>query len=252
MITGIYSSAAGMMHEAFKQEVEAENIARASHPGYRKRTVVSQTFPVEFANLVQDEIAGQKVINSVNNGVLASRVVDNFQPGPLHYTGQTLDAAIQGDGFFVIETPQGMAYTRNGTFTINGNNELVTMEGCRVMGEGGPIMVPNEDSKDIKIDSGGSILVGDEVVDRFRVVDFAKPYKLVKSGVAMYTAGGDGGTPSQNYEVAQGYQEASNVNIVEEMSGLIEIQRAYEMDAAVLRAQDETVTRVIQGVGTPR
>lgn len=250
MITGLYSSASGMMTQMMKQDVETENLVRANHPGYKRRFVVSQTFPKTFKNYVIDEDGTNRMLNPERNGVINSKIVDQFDEGKMKYTGHELDVAIQGDGFFVIQTPDGgTAYTRNGAFTLNDQGQLVTLAGNPVMGEGGPISFPISSSAEIKIDENGGILVGEEVLDNLRIVDFPKPYQLTKSGVAIYTAPNAVEGAAVNARVGQGYLEMPNFNIVEGMTNLIQIQRTYDMNATMVRSADDSLKEVIQKVG---
>ena len=247
MITGLYTSASGMMNEMLRQRVSSENIANANLPGFKKSSVISQTFPKEFANMIQDSERGQRAINPVRNGVLASDVVELFEEGQMKYTGHNLDTAIHGDGFFVIDTPEGTAYTRNGAFTINGNSELVTMAGAKVMGEGGPILLPLENGDEIKIDQGGNILVGEDVIDRLKVVNFENPKDLKKSGAGIFTApNGAAEIPVAEATVEQGYLEMPNTNIVSEMTELIEIHRTYNLNATMISEQSDTISQAIK------
>jgi flagellar basal-body rod protein FlgF len=156
--------------------------------------------------------------------VIDRSTMTNFSAGSLETTGAELDVAVQGDGFFVVQTPQGERYTRAGSFTLNAQGDLVTPAGYKVLGTGGPITFTPQDGR-ITIGSDGTISTAQGQKGKLRLVDL-KPTDLKKEGETLFSsdkpAAGD--TTSR---VLQGAIEKSNIKPVTEISRMIEINRAY-------------------------
>ena len=141
-------------------------------------------------------------------------------------TGSPLDVAIQGDGYFVIETPNGERFTRNGSFTLNASGELVTKSGDAVMGDGGRITITG---KKYQIDNSGNITADGSSVGKIKIVDFKQKDALAKKGAGLFEATGKAEQSAiENPEVRAGYLETSNVSAVKEMIEMIDIQRSFE------------------------
>ena len=151
----------------------------------------------------------------------------DFSQGFFQKTENPLDLSLQGDGFFVVQTPEGQAYTRKGDFTVNKLNQIVTQEGNLVLGEGGPITL--QDGKKIHINDAGAVYADDGQVGKLRVVDFSDRQALSRAGGGLYRDPGTAGIKKVDKpSVASGYIESSNVNIVREMGEMIDIQRSFE------------------------
>ena len=153
-----------------------------------------------------------------------------------------MDFAINGSGFFVIETSKGLRYTRDGRFTLNSQGELVTLDGHRVMGTGGPIVIPQRG--EIKVDRSGTIRVNGRVVDTFLIVDFPPTGGISKEGENRFTVSSNLQPLPSNVEVLQGYVEESNVEIVKEMVEMIATLRNYESYQKAIQAMDSTVQQL--------
>lgn len=168
----------------------------------------------------------------------------NLSQGPLQQTGNPLDVAIDGKGFFVVQTANGPRYSRNGAFQIDANGNLVTSDGEAVMGESGPIQFQPNDNH-ISIEPDGTIRVReganattDSIRGKLQVVTFANPGQLQKSGDTSFSAPtGVQPQTDDNARVTQGAIEKSNVQPVVEMTRMIEISRAYTAVANMLRQQ---------------
>jgi len=176
-----------------------------------------------------------------------------FSTGPIQVTGNTFDLALDGPGFFCIETPNGVEYTRNGTFAINTNRELVTQDGFRVLGEGGPIRI-QDDAGRVIIGERGDIFVNDEAGDRLLIRSFSDNRLLKRTSETRYIPIDENVTPDipERTGIIQGTLEMSNVNIVTQMTDLIEIHRGYESYQKIIRSMDECQSKVINEVGVLR
>ncbi|HSV27355.1 MAG TPA: flagellar hook basal-body protein, partial [Sedimentisphaerales bacterium] len=175
-------------------------------------------------------------------GVPLTRSGVDFTQGGLVPTGRSLDLAINGSGFFVVETPERPLYTRNGTFQVNGQGQIVDAQGRIIGGEGGAVVIPAEVAvSDLVVASDGTISAGGLTMGRLRIVEFENPKTdLVSAGMNCFAAvGASAPAMAQNATVRQGYQEGSNVNAMEELVGLITVSRLYESSMKVLTARSE-------------
>ncbi|WP_425058621.1 Flagellar basal-body rod protein FlgG [Sporomusa carbonis] len=243
MIRGIYTAASGMLAETTRTDTIANNLANANTTGYKKDIAVSKDFASLLIRRIND---GQDapVIGTLGIGAMIDQVATIQTAGGMRPTGSSLDFAVDGKGFFAIETPAGVRFTRNGAFTRSAQGELVTHEGYRVLGQNGPLRIP--DGK-ISVDGSGRITNGGIAAGQLRVVEFADERQLVKEGDSLFRAPGNGRPASGN--VVQGFLEQSNVNVVSEMVNLIAGYRAYEVNAKTVQAHDQLLDKAVNEVG---
>lgn len=222
----------GLMRE---MGVVANNIANASTTGFRREGVVFSEF---VAALDQDP--------SLSMAHASGRHVDLSQ-STLSQTGGQFDLAIQGEGFFLIETPQGQRLTRAGSFTPSAEGELVTPNGYRLLDAGGaPIFVP-PDAKGVAVAADGTLSANGQPIAQVGLWQPADPLSLRHQAGTLFAA--DAVEPSEGATVMQGMLEDSNVEPVSEIARMIEVQRAYELGQKFLDAEDERVRGVIQALG---
>jgi flagellar basal-body rod protein FlgF len=177
----------------------------------------------------------------------------DMSPGALAHTGNPLDVAIDGKGYFVVQTPRGQRYTRNGSFSISPTGQLVTADGDQVVGTGGPITFQLTDH-DVSISANGIVTVRDGAgtIDtprgQLQIVSFDKPQLLKKDGGATFNppANVTPGPVPQGTHVVQGAIEKSNVNAVAQMARMIEITRSYSDIAAILQQQGDQRRNALQ------
>ncbi len=212
----------------------AQNVANANTVGYRREAVV-------FSEYVKE--AGAESLSMATAG---AHFVDTTQ-GALQSTGGTFDLAIEGDGYFRIETGEGERLTRAGAFSLNEQRELVTPEGYRVLStDGAPIAIP-AGATDVAIAGDGTISSGEQVLATVGVAT-ANPVGLRREGDNLFRAT-NGTEPATGYKVAQGFLEQSNVNTVTEIARLIEVQRAYELGQGLMEREHDRMTSMIQTLG---
>lgn len=229
-------------------EVVANNVANLSTTGYKKDSSQFSEFLMPGVTANQFAGPGRRVSFVQDRGTW-----HDFGQGGFQQTGGPLDAAIDGDGFFVVQTPRGERYTRNGAFQLNNTGELVTSNGDRVLGDGGPIVLQTTD-RDIVITSDGTIkvreglsLTSDSTRGKLRVVTFANPQALRKDGASTYSAPPSlQPRPAEKVNIAQGVTEKSNVNAVLEMTRMIEITRKYTEVANMIQQQSDLRRSAIQ------
>lgn len=219
-------------------QITANNIANASTTGYRAEGVV-------FAEMIENSDSEGGSISMTDARVRYTSELG----GGLTQTGGTFDVAIQGDGFFQVETPNGVRLTRNGVFMPNAQNELVTFDGYRVLdGGGAPIFIP-PDQPNISISADGTISNAEGPISQIGVVGPAENSDLIREDGVFFSAP-NGAEQVIDPFVLQGHIEASNVDPVAEIARLIEVQRAYEATQKFLEKEDERMRSVVRTLGT--
>lgn len=247
MIRGLYTAATGAIHQRDRLNTIANNLSNTNTRGYKKDDVVSHSFKDELLVRIGDQGRNSKVLGPLNHGVYADRITTFFQDGPLQQTGLMTDIALQGDGFFTVLRDGDEFYTRDGTFRVNNEGILVTMEGHIVAGEYGPIQVGQGD---FGVDDEGNIWQGDQLINRLRLINFEDPSLLEKVGDNLF-ANNLGANTALGFEgqVFQYFAEGSNVELVEEMSDMIVVARNYEANQRILRMMDATISKAVNEVG---
>jgi flagellar basal-body rod protein FlgF len=215
------------------------NLANVSTVGYKRRcSLFSKSLEAQQAN-------GSEELN----GNLTSEGVLDFSQGTLVQTGSPLDFALYGKGFFVIETPEGPLYTRNGTFHVGPTGQIVNSDGGIVAGEVGPIIIPdNVSQSELIVSNDGSISAGNITLGRFRLVDFEdNEDKLISVGGNSYSMQEEDIEPitAENLVMKQGFQEASNVEMVDELVGMLLVSRLYEANVKLLSAQKDATNSIM-------
>jgi flagellar basal-body rod protein FlgG len=172
----------------------------------------------------------------------------NFSQGVTQHTGNKLDLAINGSGYFAVQAPQGTLYTRKGNFTRSEEGILVTRDGYPLMSDGGEIQV---DDEDFYVDSEGNVSTGDGVVGTLQITDFPEDVKLTKVGETFFVApdGGAAQTAAEDFEIKQGYLEMANVNAVKTMTAMIETLRVFESYQKAIKTMDDINSKSTNNVG---
>lgn len=224
MDSGYYAAFTALLGGTQALEVAANNLANISTTGYKAERDFYKSLTASLDNSHRRQLSSlNQAIN--NYSVLGGTMVD-VQPGTLERTGNDLDVAMEGSGFFVIQTKAGLKYTRNGNFRLDANGQLVTARGDPVMGDQGPIQIP---SGSVSISPDGTISSNGAVVDLLRTVDFAPGTVFVPEGNSTYRAATGSPTPAVDPRVRQGMLEASNMNSIGGTIGLIMIQRQTQL-----------------------
>ncbi|MEO9822849.1 MAG: flagellar hook-basal body complex protein [Yoonia sp.] len=217
--------------------VVANNIANASTTGFRAEGVVFS----EYVNVLSNDH------DSLSMASARVRETNDAQ-GVLKQTNATFDLAIEGEGFFLVQTPAGERLTRAGHFTPNANGDLVDADGFPVLDAGGaPVFVPTG-AGPVGIGADGVISAGGQLVGQIGVVVPTNPLGLIREGGTRFEAP-DGFDPAQEAQVVQGFLEGSNVNPTQEIARMIEVQRAYELGQSFLDKEDERIRAVMQALG---
>jgi flagellar basal-body rod protein FlgF len=221
MDSGYYAACTGLAAQTQALELVANNLANLGTTGYRGQQAT-------FRSIVAGgSIVSANPLNAVVNNfsVLGGSRLD-LSPGSLTKTGNPLDLAVAGSGFFAVQSPQGVRYTRNGAFHQTSTGQLVTDQNDAVLGQQGPIVIPNGA---LAVSSDGTISVDGTVIDQLRVAEFSPSTSLQPEGSSLYSAPEGAALPAASSTVRQGMLESSNVSPVEGVVQLIEIQRNAEM-----------------------
>ena len=240
-MNAIQKSASAMRQRIKKQEVVANNLSNASTPGYKK----DMLFTKELSAAEKRQMSK----NTIDPKPTVANVYTNFTPGVFEHTGNDLNVALNGDGFFQLQLADGTrALTRNGAFSINPDGLLEVPGGGLVIGDGGTIDVSGGD---IEISETGIVTAGGNVAGNLTPVTVADLTQLEKVGGSLYILPADAQLISvDKTTVSQGYLEASNVDIVSEMIEMIVAYRNYEADAKSIQTFDQRLEHLFQRVGS--
>lgn len=261
MIKGLYRSAAGMLQLPYSQDLVTNNLANNDTAGFK-----------QDRSFVRDLVEADLYLNA--NGIAAtgqtppmvktdppafraavgdaSRVIEqltDFRQGRMQVTGNDFNLAIEGNGFFAVQTPDGVQYTRNGQFAVGANGNMVTAEGFVVLGaNGAPI---NVQGGRMTVQQNGAVFVDDEMRGTLNVVDFPQPYGLSKVSDSRFVpdAAGAAAAPAQDFFVRQGTLEMANFSAIDQLVRLIEIERMFEFGQRAIRLQDESLQQAVSQVG---
>lgn len=241
MLRGLYSNAAAMISLQLKQEVTANNLANANTTGFKKDGVFRK-FLIDHDTILKQNESDFRNIEDVDV------VLTDYSQGDLVATENPLDTAIEGDGFFSVQTPQGVRYTRNGNFQLDQNGLLVTGNGYLVIGANGPIQLQGQS---VMIGDDATISVDGALIDVLQIVDFQKPYQLNKIGDGLFEAAAGTATPlnTTQFKLRQGFLEQANVELVAEMIEVIKTARDFETNQKSITMQDSTLDRAVNDVG---
>ena len=256
MIKGLYTGAAGMMTQLARQDTIANNLANVSTVGYKKDFAVSASFPGMLMSRLGESKEGHdgrlirlapQVIGPIGTGAVIDRIYTNFEQGNLMQTASPLDVAIVSEGFFTIETEQGIRYTRDGRLHLGADGMLVNFNGQSVLDlAGSPIFLP---VGDINITDEGDIFVDDIYITTLQVVRFDDLNQLVKEGSVHFRATEEPEVMLQP-GLRQGWLESSNVNAIREMVSLISVMRAYEAAQKVIQSHDELTQTAVNNTAS--
>lgn len=238
MIRGIYQNAAAMQLLQDSSDVTANNMANVNTAGFKKKNVF-------FQQLISAEEALRR--NQLDYKLPDGKTptYTDFSNGKLEKTENPLDLAIQGQGFYRVQTPEGQFFTRAASFSLDGQGNLVTPQGYQVLGEAGPIQITGEK---VEVNSDGAIIVDGVFVNQLQLTNFDTNL-ATKMNDNLYSLPEGIEQTEANAEVLQGFVERSNVSVVHEMVSLIRTQRHYEANQKLITAQDETLRKTVNEIG---
>lgn len=244
MIKGLYSSSNGMPPMLVRMEVLSNNLANINTTGFKKDTM--------FVEMMNDPGVAPGAKAGELTGRLNVEKTTDFGIGSLNQTNNPLDVALQGEGYFVAQTPQGERFTRNGNFTLALDGTLTTRDGYPVLGNDGKIKFPDLQritQESVVVTQSGEITVGKTEIGKLRIVEFKDQTRLKKTGDAMFRIEPNDDARMSEMEfpnVKQGFLEESNVDGIAEMIEMIEITRNFESNQKAIASQDATLERALE------
>ena len=236
MNSGMYAALSGNLSAMRRLDVIANNLANSSTAGFKADQI-------QFESV----LAGVKNPSPQDPTLSSERFSTDFSPGTLQKSDNPLDLALDGDGFFVVSTPQGPAYTRQGDFHRSAGGKLVNPDGYEVQGQNGAISVA---AGQVEIGSGGVVTLDGAAAGTLARVDFPKPYALTKTGGGLFVPADPQVTPTPSTAgVKQGYLESSNVKVVVEMARMIETSRYFESCSKAVKSYDDMASKAANDLG---
>jgi flagellar basal-body rod protein FlgG len=243
MDQGIYTAVSGAVAMEARLDMIANNLANLSTTGYKKDRINYE----KFARILDTSFLYPGQFRTIPVDVVTKATTVDLSPGPCKRTGNSLDVAIMGNGFFVVNTPDGLRYTRGGDFHLSPEGLLVNAQGFPVQGEGGDISL---DAGHVVIDARGNVSLNDSGIDKLQVVDIP-PESITRQGNSLFgVKPGFAPEPVESPDIAQGHLESANVEPVKEMVLMIETQRAYDAYQRVIKTQNDAYSKSMTNVGT--
>jgi len=242
MVNGLYTASKGMTNILARQDLMANNLSNANTTGFK----ISQLATRGEVTIGRND---EKLLHQDESQTL-NQEYTQFTQGALVQTDHPLDVALSGPGFLKVMTPEGMAYTRNGSLNLNLDKQIVTSEGRPVLDEGGEAI--RADGKSISIQTDGGVFVDGQQIGKLALTEFADPQLLQARGDGLYRNLNPGQNPSKSAlgtEIKQGFLEASNVDTVGAMVAMIAYHRNYEADQRVMQSIDQTLSKAVNEVG---
>ena len=260
LIRGMYTAAAGSLVAQADADNIANNLANVSTSGFKRTLLQVQSGDTMDLSRMQTDpgsgdgniIGGHSVSVPIGTLGLGSQVFATptaFDQGSTTETGNPFDIAINGNGFFTIQTPEGIRYTRNGSFVRDGRGLLMTQDGNLVLGNNGAIAIPQGDTK---IGTDGAISVNGSPVDKIKLTQFSDVNTLQKQGGSLFADTGNQSSVDTTSTIDQGKIEQSNSNVVRSMVDLITAQRWFEANQKVIQTEAQATTQAITTVGNSK
>lgn len=242
MLRGVATATSELLAQSKRLETLAANLADADTPGYRADRLDEQT----FSNILLDRIdQGSTQVGPIELGPVMSRPSVDLATGPIEQTGRALDVALTGPGFFVVQSPSGLQYTRRGAFQQDASGRLVSLEGWPVLGQNGPIAGAGP----LRITDTGQVMSGQQVVGQLQVVGFPTGTTFDRrAGTYLVPTGGGAAQPIANAPLLAGHLEGSNVDLTTTVTDMMAASRSYQAAQKALTTQDAALGTLIQQV----
>ncbi len=254
MVRAIDAAASGMISQMNLNDILANNLANINTPGFKQTMAAFKDIKEASVNEITPSKGYEtdKKIGTVSLGSMLDSTWIDFRQGGMKTTGNKLDLAVNGRGFFTVQTPDGLAYTRNGSFTVNSKGSITTTDGHLLMGERGPLIIDiqNAQVNNITVNSNGEILHDGQSVGKIKISDFKDLQSLQAFGNSLYKPlNNQPAINAENFEIKQGALESSNANVVETMVNSIQGQRTYDALAKVVETTSRSLSKSINEVG---
>lgn len=264
MWRGLYTAGIGMMTQMNRTSVIANNLANAATSGFKRDRVIDEEFGPMLIRRINDgdpngDITRIKqfhvgdtippVVGNLGLGAKTAEIVTDLSQGSMQDTGNQLDLAIAGNGFFAVATPQGVRYTRDGSFIRAANGDITNHRGERVLNRQGRAINIPEEAVRIAVGRDGTVFADGEELGTLQLVEFDDPRAAVKEGDNHYVARPGARPQPATGSVEQGVLEMSNANVINEMVELIDNYRIYEANSRAVTTQDTMLDHSVNQVG---
>lgn len=233
MLDAITASQVAMLQDQLRLQSISQNVSNMQTPGYKRQLIEN----VGFDEQLQAQMASVGEQMQLSNQTVQGAFVQSRNPHEL---------ALAGDGYFEVQTDEGIFYTRRGDFHVNDQGEIVTATGARLLGKSGVLRV---DDNAYTIDSSGSVFIDNQKVDQVNVVQFTHPHGLNYQGEGLYESHESAVPAESTTRVLQGYLEQSNVKSIDEMMEMVKTSRHFESSQRVMRAADGLLSAAINQLG---
>jgi flagellar basal body rod protein FlgG len=250
MIKGFYAAASAMIARLNQQKYLSHNIANLNTPGFKG--VLTSLEEYLRVSAVQPQASAEssgrlELLGELGLGVETTLELTDFSQGTLKSTGQPLDLAVEGEGFFRVETPAGERFTRDGRFMVNAEGEVVTVDGHYLLDQNNQRITLEEG--EIRVDHRGEIFVDGASQAVLELAVFEDPEEsLVRDQANLFEASG-GLSDQEPGSVQQGYLEMSNIDPAEVMTEMAKVARSYEAAQKMVQSQDELLGKAISSLG---
>lgn len=257
MIRGLQISKTGMLTQQRRQENIANNIVNANTVGFKKATSAISSDREMFIHRLNDEVFKTSMgnfdrkprVGPLGTGVFVDETLVNFTMGNLLETGNNLDLAIEGNGFFTVERDGQQFLTRDGAFTVDAQGFVVNSTGHYLMGSNGRINIGNGD---LQVTTEGIVMQNGQLLDNLQITVINNPHSLEKIGLNLFAVTDNTAIGGPQGQIRQGFLEGSNVDLAEEMVELISTMRAYEANQRMIQTLDDTLGRAVNEIASVR
>lgn len=255
MVNGIYTAASGMLLQNRKLEVTSNNLSNTNTTGFKRDIVSVDNFRAQSTTLEESDWRTTLFNETLNNTHNIPQISVDHSQGHVRHTENPYDVAINGNGFLAVHTPNGERYVRSGELQLDQDGQLVTKEGFLVKtaeGEGADAGITITEPAKLHIALDGSVYDDGALAGQLKVVQFDSARDLRKIGFNQYENISPEAPPqpAQNFEVRQGYLEASNVNIVSEMVEMVQINRSFGAYQKMITSIDQSMAQLLQASKT--
>lgn len=247
MLRSLYLAGTGMLVQRSKMDIITNNIANVETVGYKKDDLLTRSFQDMMISRMNDPQANQSnQLGSFKLGTHIDEIFTSFSQGTFETTDETTDMAIEGDGFFVVQTPQGNRFTRAGNFFVSADGSLVNADGHFVLNDSGSKLAVG--TRSFAVDTSGTITAEGKTIGKIKVVQFADLKALKKIGDNLYEGSGETAAKEGSYTIQQGGIELSNVDVAREMVDMITTNRAFEINQRIVKILDESLGKTVNNI----
>jgi flagellar basal-body rod protein FlgF len=242
--SGLYTAYSGLRSQSEALDILSNNLANVNTTGFKEE----KAFFTLLDQSLNDPGKPETISNAVNPSVRTQKAL-NPEGGSLNFTSRDLDIAIEGPGFLVVNTPQGVRYTRNGNLHLNAQSVLTTSDNFPVLGDSGQAITLG--SGRVQINQDGEVLLDNSSVDRLKIVTFDNISTLEKEGSSLFRSrSGQASETGSAATIRSGYLETSNVNPVSSMVHMVEIMRHFEaIQKSVSLLMNDINSKAIEKLG---